>query len=98
MNNYECRIWIERGSELEYVEIEGKKVYLTGWNGESWTECWTERAEETENGYEYIRSDNFECYPLYAFESYGLDSPGEDADDDMTAYVGIKTWKDLENT
>ena len=50
--------------EIEIVEIEGRAIALSGWNGEKYGDCWEVKEMVDGVGFD-IKVDNLEVVPEY---------------------------------
>ena len=66
--------------EIEIVEIEGRPIALSGWNGEMYTDCWEVVEMKGNEGFD-IKVDNLEIKPVY-----------EEVDEDDWEIVGYEFY------
>ena len=60
--NYLGYWWNDK--EIEIVEIEGRPIALSGWNGEKYTDCWEVAEMRGNTGFD-IKVDGLEVEPIY---------------------------------
>lgn len=50
--------------EIEIVEIDGRPIALSGWNGENYSECWEVKEMIGDEGFD-IKEDGLRVEPIY---------------------------------